>query len=191
MRAALRTRGSTRKRNLCHYWTTHGINFKRPFSTESNKEENGWKELSGGKLLLFKFDRKQITFSYIRIAIAIEKIFKNSVFSKNSRLCSRQNRVVIWPTDLTARDLLSRCVMFCWSMTRIALLFFICDQRNTAMFRFVSFRFVIFRFANLGRWICYAFFFFIIDTIECIVNISVILNISFLRNDNIKQESWF
>lgn len=99
-------------------------------------------------------------FLIFELQLQLKKIFKNSVFSKNNRLCSRQNRVVIWPTDLTARDLLSRCVMFCWSMTRIALLFFICDQRNTAMFRFVSFRFVIFRFANLRRWICYAFFFY-------------------------------
>lgn len=92
-----------------------------------------------------------------------KKIFKISVFSKSSRLSSRQNRVVIWATDLTARDLLSRCVMFCWSMIRIALLFLIRDQHCH-----VSFRFVIFRFANLKRWTRYAFFYDWHDR-ECII----------------------
>lgn len=127
---------------------------------------------------------------FLIFKLQLKKIFKKSVFSKNSRLSSRQNRVVIWSTDLTARDLLSRCVMFCWSMTRIALLFLIHDQRNIAIFRFVSFHY--FPFHKLKKMNSLCFFFFMIDTIECIVNTCTILNISFLRcNDNIKQKSWF
>lgn len=102
MRAALRTRDSTRKL-VPLLDDTHGINFKRPFSTESNKEENGRKEFIGRKTSFQIWSYNKSYFSYIRVAIE-RNILKNLFFffSKNSRLSPRQNRVVIWPTDLTA-----------------------------------------------------------------------------------------
>lgn len=133
------------------------------------------KSLSGEKLLLFKSYNKS-HFSYIRVAIE-RNILKNLFFFQKIVACLRDRIALLYDQPIlplltrpsfALRNVLlkhdTHCSSFSYSWSK---------KHCHVSFHFVSLFSVL---LNLRRWIRYAFFFFfMIDTIECIVNTSVIL----------------
>lgn len=163
MRAALRTRDSTRKL-VPLLDDTHGINFKRPFSTESNKEENGRKEFIGRKTSFQIWSYNKSYFSYIRVAIE-RNILKNLFFFfffQKIVACLRDRIALLYDQPIlplltrpsfALRNVLlkhdTHCSSFSYSWSK---------KHCHVSFHFVSLFSVL---LNLRRWIRYAFFFFL------------------------------